>query len=68
MTDVNNGPIPVTIRSRQIPHFNRIVEILKYSYGYIDISTMEGLGEAIILLVMVFQIILFALTQKKTMY
>jgi hypothetical protein len=33
----------------------------------IDLSEMEGLGEATILVVMVFQLLIIALTQKKTM-
>ena len=34
----NNNPIPVEIRPRQVPHFKRIVEILKHEYGYLDVS------------------------------
>ncbi|MFX0152593.1 MAG: hypothetical protein ACFFAJ_17535 [Candidatus Hodarchaeota archaeon] len=33
----------------------------------IDLVEMEGLGEAIIFLIMVFQVIIIALTQKKSM-
>ena len=35
---------PVEVRPPQVPHFQRIVEILKHEYGYLDVSTM-GAGK-----------------------
>ena len=42
--NTQNERKPVEVRPAQIPHFQRIVEILKHEYGYLDVSTM-GAGK-----------------------